>query len=108
MLAKEAAFTAKVTSGATHPRVLITVGGEESKAPTLPPSMDAAKPQIEALVVKARMVGNACDLAMRLKALKNAAPYEVADCAVFAGQQHGISPWPALGRAVTFAFSPGQ
>jgi len=51
------------------------------------------------------MVGNACDLAARLKALRGPPPYEAADCAVFAGQGHNISPWPAIGRAVAFAFA---
>jgi hypothetical protein len=104
VLAGEAGFDAEVTSGAAHPRVLITVGAKEEEVPTLPPEMEAVRPQVEALVRKSRMVGNACDLAARLKALKGAAPYEVEDCAVFAGQDHGISPWPALGRAIAFAF----
>jgi predicted alpha/beta superfamily hydrolase len=106
VLAKEAAFSAKVTSGAARPRVLITVGAEEAQVPKLPASMDAALPRLKMMVAKARMVGNACDLAQRLKALHGAPPYEVADCAVFANQGHNISPWPALGRAVTFAFPP--
>jgi predicted alpha/beta superfamily hydrolase len=106
VLAKEAAFSAEVASGAAHPRVLITVGAEEAQLPKLPPSMAAALPQLQKLVAKARMVGNACDLAGRLKALHGAAPYEVADCAVFSDQGHNLSPWPALGRAVSFAFQP--
>lgn len=106
VLAKEPAFSARVASGASRPRVLITVGAEEAQVPKLPPAMDAALPQLKAMVAKARMVGNACDLAARLRALPGAAPYEAADCAVFAGQGHNISPWPALGRAVTFAFQP--
>ncbi|HWE44827.1 MAG TPA: hypothetical protein VG407_02275 [Caulobacteraceae bacterium] len=53
---------------------------------------------------KSRMVGNACDLTARLKTLHGGARYEVADCAVFPDQGHGISPWPAMGRAVSFAF----
>lgn len=104
VLAKEPAFRAKVAAGAAHPRVLITVGAEESRLPKLPPSMAAALPQLEKLVAKARMVGNACDLTARLKALPGTPPYEVADCAVFQAQGHNISPWPALGRAVSFAF----
>jgi predicted alpha/beta superfamily hydrolase len=106
VLAKEASFSARVAAGSSRPRVLITVGAEESQLPRLPPSMDAALPQLRIMVAKARMVGNACHLASRLKALRGAAPYEIADCAVFAGQGHNISPWPAIGRAVVFAFAP--
>jgi hypothetical protein len=50
-----------------------------------------------------RMVTNATALAGRLKALKGAPDYEV-EVAVFDQQGHGISPWPAIGRAVDFAF----
>jgi predicted alpha/beta superfamily hydrolase len=106
VLAKEGPFSARVASGASRPRVLITVGAEESQLPRLPPAMDAALPRLRILVAKARMVGNACDLAARLKALHGTPPYEVADCAVFAGQGHNIAPWPAIGRAVSFAFQP--
>jgi hypothetical protein len=104
VLKHEAAFDAAITSGQAAPRVLITVGSEEETLPALPPSMAAQKAVIEAMIKKDRMVGNACDLAKRLQALHGAAGYQVADCAVFAGQQHGISPWPAMGRAVSFAF----
>ncbi len=104
VLAKEAGFAAQVKAGKTTPRILITVGGEEQTAPHLPPSMAAMQAQIEAQIKMARMVDNACDLAVRLKALPGAAGYEVADCAVFPHQEHGISVWPAIGRAVAFAF----
>lgn len=106
VLKDEAAFSAKVKSGAVHPRVLITVGAQEQDVPDLPPAMAAMKPQVEALIAKARMVDNARDLAARLQALGGKAPYKVADAAVFAEQQHGISPWPAIGRAVAFAAQP--
>jgi hypothetical protein len=106
VLKDEAAFTAKVKSGAVHPRVLITVGSLEQQVPDLPPEMTAMKPEVERLVGKARMVDNARDLAARLQALNGQAPYKVADVAVFAEQQHGISPWPAIGRGVAFAIEP--
>jgi predicted alpha/beta superfamily hydrolase len=106
VLKDEPAFTAKVKSGAVHPRVLITVGALEQQMPVLPPSMAALKPQIEVLVAKARMVDNARDLAARLQALQGQPPYKVADIAVFPEQEHGISPWPAIGRGVAFATQP--
>jgi predicted alpha/beta superfamily hydrolase len=104
VLAGERNFAAQVASGAARPRVLVTVGAEEGKPPKLPPEEAANQKKFEAMARSSRMVGNACDLAGRLQRLHGTAPYEVADCAVFAGQHHGISPWPALGRAVQFAF----
>jgi predicted alpha/beta superfamily hydrolase len=104
VLDKETAFKAEVASGAVAPRILITVGGEEETVPKLPPAMAAQQATVEAEVKMASMITNACALAGRLKALHGAAGYEVADCAVFPGQAHGISVWPAIGRAVSFAF----
>jgi predicted alpha/beta superfamily hydrolase len=106
VLKDEAAFSARVNAGEIHPRVLITVGALEQQAPELPPEMAALKPKIDALVAQSRMVDNARDLAARLKALNGKPPYRVLDAAVFPEQQHGISPWPAIGRAVTFATQP--
>ena len=82
VLQKADAFEAQVKSGKITPRILFTVGANEP----------------------GQMVGDACELAGRLKAVRGAAGYEVADCAVFAGQEHGLAPWPAIGRAVSFAF----
>ena len=105
VLRNEAAFSARVADGRATPRVLVTVGAEEETLPkNLPPPMAALKMKLEALVKRARMVGNACDLALRLRSLHGAAGYEVAPCAVFPAQAHGISVWPAMGRAVSFAF----
>jgi len=104
ILAKEAAFDAMVTSGKAAPRILITVGADEENASNLPAALAGRQAQLAALLKKDRMVGNACDLAARLQTLHGAAGYEVADCAVFAHQEHGISVWPAIGRAVSFAF----
>jgi predicted alpha/beta superfamily hydrolase len=103
VLKKEAQFAAAISAGKTTPRVLITVGSDEDAMSALPPEYEAHRGAIEAFVKKSRMVGNACDLAMRLKALHGAKGYEVSDCAVFPGQNHGVSPWPAIGRAIAFA-----
>jgi predicted alpha/beta superfamily hydrolase len=97
VLRKEKRFSDRVSTGAIVPRVLITVGGEEDSVATL-------APQIQAQIRKLRMAGNACDLARRVKALQGARGYEVADCAVFPLQDHGISVWPSMGRAISFAF----
>lgn len=106
VLKEEAAFAARVKAGEVHPRVLITVGGQEQDVPDLPPAMAALRPKIEGLIAKARMVDNARDLAARLQGLNGKPPYKAADVAVFPEQQHGISPWPAIGRGVAFAMEP--
>ena len=98
VLAKEAAFSKRVSAGDVHPRVLITVGGEEDSVPASTPA------PVKDRVRKLRMVENACELAGRLKALHGARNYEVAGCAVFPQQGHNISVWPAIGRAISFAF----
>ncbi|MBY8821601.1 alpha/beta hydrolase [Sphingomonas colocasiae] len=103
VLAGEAAFVEAVKAGKATPRVLITMGSEESTPPKQPiPGMDAAT--VAALIARSNMVANARDLTARLQAVKGAPGYEVADYAVFADQGHGISVWPAIGRAVEFAF----
>jgi predicted alpha/beta superfamily hydrolase len=102
VLAGEPQFEALVTEGKTAPRILITVGAKEQGAPSSrPPSMTAA--EYAAMDNRTRMVTNATALAARLKALKGAPGYQV-QAAVFDQQAHGISPWPAIGRAVDFAF----
>ena len=106
VLAGEAGFTAAVAAGKAAPRVLIEVGGEEQTVPELPPEMAAQRAAIEAMTKSARMVDNACDLAERLKAIHGPAGYKVAGCITFPGQGHGISVWPAIGQAITFATKP--
>ena len=106
VLAKEPAFDAAIAAGKATPRVLITVGADEEDGTKIPATMTAHRAELAALLKKDRMVGNACDLAagIYLQTLHGAPGYEVADCAVFPHQEHGISVWPAIGRAVSFAF----
>ena len=104
VLRKEANFANRVSAGEVVSRVLITVGGEEDAVPTLASQTAAQRAQIEAQVKKLRMIENACELVRRLKALRGARGYAVADCAIFPYQNHDISAWPAIGRAVSFAF----
>ncbi len=103
VLQREAAFDAAITAGTARPRVIVTVGALEGTVSKLPPEYAAHAEEVKAIVAKSRMVDNACELVQRLKALKGARGYEVADCVVFPEQSHGISVWPALGRAVSFA-----
>jgi predicted alpha/beta superfamily hydrolase len=103
VLAGETGFTATVAAGKASPRVLITMGSEEGAMPSkLPPGYDKA--QVAKMMERSRMVDNARELAARLAAIKGAPGYQVGDYAVFAQQGHGISVWPAIGRAVEFAF----
>ncbi len=102
VLAGEAGFVAAVKAGKATPRILITMGGNESSLPRALPPADI--PARNAAIARANMVGNARDLSARLQSVKGAAGYEVDDFALFADQGHGISVWPAIGRAVEFAF----
>lgn len=73
------------------PRVLITVGADE----------DITDNQE---IPGAHMVKPACELSDRLQELARSEGFVVEDIAVFPRQGHGISPWPAIGRAISFAF----
>jgi len=51
------------------------------------------------------MVENGRAMVERLSALDHRT-LQVGDYALFAEQDHGLSAWPAIGRAVGFAFQP--
>jgi len=103
VLKGEPAFVEAVKAGKATPRVLVTMGSEESTPPKGDiPGMD--RKVVAEAIARSNMVDNARQLTSRLQAVKGAAGYEVADYAVFADQGHGISVWPAIGRAVEFAF----
>lgn len=104
VLRKEKAFSDLVSTGEIAPRVLITVGGEEDDVPTIASQTAAQRELMAVQIKKLRMIENACDLAGRLKALHGLGGYEVADCVTFPAQDHNISVWPAIGRAISFAF----
>lgn len=104
VLADEARFAAAVNAGAASPRILLTVGAEEDVVPKLPAALGIDPAKVAALVAQARMVDNARDLTARLKALHGTGPYAVDEVGVFAEQGHGQAPWPAIGRAISFAF----
>lgn len=107
VLADEPRYSAAVQAGAATPRVLLTVGGNESTPPKkIPPSWGMSAVQVDTALRRARMVENAAELAARLKALRGNPGYLV-DYAIFEQQDHGISPWPALGRGISFAFTDG-
>jgi predicted alpha/beta superfamily hydrolase len=104
LLGGETAFDKVIESGAAHPRVLITVGALEETSPHLPPVLAANQAKLDSMYRDERMIGNACDLVKRLKALHAAAPSTVANCAVFPHQDHAAAPWPSLGLGMEFAF----
>jgi len=104
-------FTVAINSGEASPRILVTVGAEESTLPkSIPaswgPHLDPAA--VEANLRQARMIENGAELVARLKALHGKESYVVGDYAIFDHQGHTISPWPALGRAIPFAFPAPQ
>jgi len=101
VLAGEERFSAAVRDGAARPRVLLTMGADED---VVVPTSGADSKAVEEARRQSRMVETAGDLSVRLQALRGTSPYEVEDYAVFPRQGHGISPWPALGRAISFAF----
>lgn len=105
VLAGESRFADAVRAGTATPRVLITMGSEEE---TPDPSY-AAKFGLDfaeeaARLHQHRMVENARELVARLKALRGSGAFEVEEYALFPKQRHNIAAWPALGRAVSFAF----
>ncbi len=108
VLVDEAKLAMTVRAGTASPRVLLTVGGEESTAPkVVPPSWGMSTAEVDIALQRARMVENASELASRLAALRGKKQL-VVKFAVFDQQDHGISPWPALGRGISFAFPHDQ
>jgi predicted alpha/beta superfamily hydrolase len=83
-------------------RLLVTMGADEATPLRLPPGRDPA--EALALLRYADMVENGRALVDELRAMPSSTGLEVAEYAVFAHQGHGVSVWPALGRAIEFAF----
>lgn len=105
VLKGEAKFAEAVRAGSVSPRVLITMGAEEETAdPTIAEKDSLDFTEYAARIRRHRMVGNARELTERLRALRGTGAFEVEEFTVFLRQDHGTSPWPALGRAVSFAF----
>jgi predicted alpha/beta superfamily hydrolase len=90
VLAGKEKLAAAVNSGEASPRVLVTMGSEESTQPDLPSDW--------------AMVENARDLVAWLKTLHGNSGYVVEEYAIFDKTSHAFSPWPALARGVSFAF----
>lgn len=95
-------FARQLAQGSVDARLLVTMGADEATPLRLPPGRDPE--QAIALLRYADMVETARGLVAELRTLPHAEGLDVADYAVFAQQGHGISVWPALGRAVEFAF----
>jgi predicted alpha/beta superfamily hydrolase len=102
VLLGEAGLRDAVRAGA-RPRVLITMGSEEQTPdPKVAASVSLDADEFAAGVRKARMVDNARELTERLRALPPDGCLDV-EFALFAEQSHGIAPWPAIGRTISFA-----
>lgn len=105
VLANEEKFLAAVNAGNVSPRVLVTMGSEEERPIPVPAGLKMEQAELDARIRRNRMVENARELTARLQALRGSNGYQVEDYAVFPKQGHGHAPWPALGRAIEFAFS---
>lgn len=104
VLGGEGKFADAVCAGTAKPRVLVTMGSEEQTAdPKVAARFSLDSAEFVTQVGRHRMVDNARELTERLKALSGSGDFEI-EYAVFPAQSHGIAPWPALGRAVSFAF----
>jgi len=106
VLADREKFAAAVSSGQASPRVIVTMGSEESTPPKVVPARwgtDAAS--LAELLRKDRMVENGNELVTWLKTIHGGPGYVVDDYAVFDKLDHGAASWAALARGVRFAFS---
>jgi len=103
VLADEGRFAAAVKSGQVRPRVLVTVGGEESTPEKLPASWGIDPAAMAAFDRKTRMVENSQELVARLKTLQGHPGYRV-EGVVFEKEKHSAAPWAALSRGIPFAF----
>lgn len=105
VLHHEAKFAEMIETACATPRVLITVGQDEESLTAKIVYGDSEQQKKWSYLLKSRrMVGNAKDLAARLSALKGPDGYFVENCVVFPGMGHQLAPWPAIARAVPFAF----
>jgi ferri-bacillibactin esterase len=101
----ESRFAGAVRAGMAQPRILITMGSEEQAPdPSYAEKFGLDSEKYAALLRRHRMVDNARELTERLRALRGSGAFEVEEYAVFPKQRHNIAAWPALGRAVSFAF----
>jgi predicted alpha/beta superfamily hydrolase len=107
VLADEGRFAAAVTSGEAAPRALVTVGGEESTPQKLPAGWGIDQKAADASLRKSRMVENASELVVRLRALHGKSGYRV-EGVVFDKESHSASPWSALSRGIPFAFADAE
>ncbi|WP_447765133.1 alpha/beta hydrolase [Sphingopyxis panaciterrae] len=94
------AFAERLTKLERHPRVLVSVGGQEQDAPTkVPLGLGMSLADVQAMVAASRMVDAASEFAV---ALRDAGLREVADH-VFDGEDHGSVIPAALMRGLCFA-----
>lgn len=104
VLSGEAAFSSAVERAEISPRVQISVGSLEDNIPSIRQCNPEDQKRFRIMYETAHMIGNARELTVRLQNLKGHREYKVSDLVVFDQQTHGLSPWPAIGRGVSFAF----
>jgi predicted alpha/beta superfamily hydrolase len=104
LLSEEPQFVRRVEQGSVAPRILITVGGEESTPwKSLPSANPFTLDQVNSIIRSLRMVEEARAMAERLAAVDGPPAYEAVGV-VFAGEGHLSQPPAAISRAVRFAF----
>jgi ferri-bacillibactin esterase len=112
VLQGEKRFAAAVTSGQAAPRVLVTVGAlepdnlgpnKDDLAKFTPEQRAAIVPYAKMLASWPGMISGARNLAAQLRALNGKPGYDV-EFELFPGQNHPNSVYPAIHRALQFAF----
>jgi predicted alpha/beta superfamily hydrolase len=101
VLADEAAFVARVRDRRVAPRVMITVGGDESTPPTGASASEVAGFRLR------RTVDNARELAARLAGVEGASAYSVRGV-VFPDEGHVSVQQASISRGIRFAFDDWQ
>jgi predicted alpha/beta superfamily hydrolase len=106
VLADEPKFAMAVTSGKASPRVIVTMGSEESTPPNpVPASWKTTYAALAASLKNSRMVENGRDFVAWLKSVHGSPGYVVADYKPFEDLDHGAASWAALARGIPFAFT---
>lgn len=106
VLADEAAFKAKVESGAASPRLLLMVGGEEAGPIKMWPGAPVKQDDYDRMTKYTAMVGNVRKLGDRLRAIKGRGAYN-AVTVVFDAEDHVSVPAVSLSRTMRFALNKG-
>lgn len=107
VLRDEATFREAVASARIAPRVLLTVGGEESDPAKVPAPPQMTLSEIRIALNQKAMVDHVRELGARLAAVKGSAGYQV-ETIVFPGEGHLSVTAVAVSRGLAFALGKPQ